>query len=217
MIGRDVVNAYIPGYTRAVPTPAYHREHLRETLLELAERTVQRSGVEALSLRQLARDAGVSHAAPARHFRDKRALLDALALDGFERLNRAMTDAAATSGSFDVRFLAIASAYVSFAVDNAALLGLMYTVKHEADASDALVETGRGSMRATIALITEAQAAGEVQPGDPERFAFVIFASVHGVAALATGDLLDGMPVEGATRATVDVLLRAIGTGSTRP
>lgn len=189
----------------------YHRENLRETLLELAERTVQRSGVDALSLRQLARDANVSHAAPARHFRDKRALLDALALDGFERLNRVMADAAATPGSFDARFRAIATAYVSFAVDNAALLGLMYTVKHEADASDALLEAGRGSMRAAVDLIAAAQAAGAVAPGDdPERLALVAFASVHGVAALATGDLLDGVSVEDATDATVDLLLRAI-------
>ena len=191
-------------------TATYHRENLRQTLLELAERTVQRSGVESLSLRQLARDAKVSHAAPARHFRDKRALLDALALDGFERLNRAMADAAASSGSFDARFRGIATAYVSFAVDNAALLGLMYTVKHEADASDALVEAGRGSMRAAVELIAEAQAAGAVQAGDPERLALVAFASVHGVAALATGDLLEGVSVEEATEATVDLLLSAI-------
>jgi len=194
---------------------AYHHENLRETLLELAERSVQRSGVEALSLRQLARDANVSHAAPARHFRDRRALLDALALDGFQRLNRAMADAAATSGTFDARFRAIASAYVTFAVDNAALLGLMYTVKHEADASDALVEAGRGSLRAAVALIAEAQATGAVTAGDdPERLALVAFASVHGVAALATGDLLDGVSVAEATDATVDLLLRAIGAPS---
>ena len=197
-----------------MPVAAYHHENLRETLLELAERSVARSGVEALSLRQLARDAGVSHAAPARHFRDKQALLDALALHGFERLNRAITDAAATSGPFDTRFRAIATAYVSFAVDNAALLGLMYSVKHEADASEALIEAGRGSMRAVVTLFAEAQAAGAVQPDPPERLALVVFASVHGVAALATGDLLDGVSVEEATTATVDVLLQAISTGA---
>ena len=197
-----------------MPVAAYHHENLRETLLELAERTVAKSGVESLSLRQVARDAGVSHAAPARHFRDKRALLDALALDGFERLNRAITDAAATSGPFDARFRAIATAYVSFAVDNAALLGLMYSVKHEADASEALIEAGRGSMRAAVALLADAEAAGVVLPDRPERLALVVFASVHGVAALATGDLLDGVTVEEATAATVDVLLQAIGTGA---
>ena len=190
---------------------SYHRENLRETLLELAERTVQRSGVDALSLRQLARDAKVSHGAPARHFRDRQALLDALALDGFQRLNRAMADAAQAPGSFDARFRAIATTYVTFAVDNAALLGLMYTVKHEAGASDALVEAGRGSMRAAVDLIAEAQAAGAIAPDDdPERLALVAFASVHGVAALATGDLLEGVSVEEATDATVDVMLRGI-------
>ncbi|RXZ73185.1 TetR/AcrR family transcriptional regulator [Agromyces albus] len=191
-------------------TGTYHRENLRETLLEFAERTVRRSGVEGLSLRQLARDANVSHGAPARHFRDKQALLEALALDGFQRLNQAMTDAAATSGSFDTRFRAIATAYVSFVVENAALLGLMYTVKHGADASETLVETGRRSMGATVALIAEAQAAGAVQSGDPERLAFVAFASVHGVAVLATSDMLDGVSVEEATDAVVDMLLSAI-------
>jgi len=199
-----------------VSVATYHRENLRETLLELAERTVQRSGVEALSLRQLARDANVSHAAPARHFRDRRALLDALALDGFQRLNQAMADAAATPGAFDARFRAIANAYVRFAVDNAALLGLMYTVKHEADASDALVEAGRDSMRAAVELMAEAQAADAVAPGDdPERLALAAFASVHGVAALATGDLLEGVSVEEATDTTVDLLLRAIGVTPT--
>jgi fatty acid/phospholipid biosynthesis enzyme len=86
----------------------------------------------------------------------------------------------------------------------------MYTVKHEADASDALVEAGRGSMRAAVAVVAEAQAAAAVQPGDPERLALVAFASVHGVATLATGDMLAGISVEEETDATVDVLLRAI-------
>ncbi|WP_448003513.1 TetR/AcrR family transcriptional regulator [Agromyces bauzanensis] len=199
-----------------MPTATYHRENLRETLLALAERTVRRSGVESLSLRELAREANVSHAAPARHFRDRRALLDALALDGFQRLNRAMADAAATSGPFDARFRAIATAYVSFAVENAALLGLMYTVKHEADASDALVEAGRGSMRAAVELIAEAQSAGDVLPGDPERLALVAFASVHGIAVLATGDLLEGFSVEEATDAAVDMLLSAIAAPGSR-
>jgi hypothetical protein len=53
-----------------------------------------------------------------------------------------------------------------------------------------------------------------VLPDRPERLALVVFASVHGVAALATGDLLDGVTVEEATAATVDVLLQAIGTGA---
>lgn len=193
-----------------MPASNYHRENLRATLLELAEATVRSSGVESLSLRQLARDAGVSHAAPSRHFRDRQALLDALAFDGFERLNAMMADAAGSDGSFEARFRALATAYVDFAVENAALLGLMYTAKHAEGASDALIAAGQRSMDLAVSLVAAAQAAGQVTPGDSGRIALVVFASVHGVASLATDELLDGMSVEDATEATVELLLRAI-------
>src|ERR1700743_3241233 len=64
----------------------YHHGHLRDTLLAEAERTLREQGVEQLSLRDLARQLGVSHAAPRRHFADRQALLDALAGAGFARL-----------------------------------------------------------------------------------------------------------------------------------
>ncbi len=64
----------------------YHHGRLRDTLLAEAERTLREQGVEQLSLRELARQAGVSHAAPRRHFADRQALLDALAGAGFARL-----------------------------------------------------------------------------------------------------------------------------------
>ena len=62
---------------------AYHHGNLRAALIEQAWGLVDSDGAEALSLRQLARDIGVSHGASARHFRDKQALLDALAVEGF--------------------------------------------------------------------------------------------------------------------------------------
>ncbi|WP_420876671.1 TetR/AcrR family transcriptional regulator, partial [Streptomyces niveiscabiei] len=71
----------------------YHHGDLRSTLLRSAEHTLREKGAAALSLRELARTAGVSHAAPSRHFKDKQALLDALALDGYDRLNAAMETA----------------------------------------------------------------------------------------------------------------------------
>ena len=64
----------------------YHHGNLRGALLDAAERTVRERGVQALSLRELAREIGVSHGAPRRHFPDRQALLDALAESGFERL-----------------------------------------------------------------------------------------------------------------------------------
>ena len=64
----------------------YHHGNLRSALLAAAERTVRERGVQDLSLRELAREIGVSHGAPRRHFPDRQALLDALAESGFERL-----------------------------------------------------------------------------------------------------------------------------------
>src|SRR5215210_7221004 len=69
----------------------YHHGNLRPALLAAAERTLARG--EELSLRELAREIGVSHAAPRRHFAGKQALLDALAQDGFERLGSEMAAA----------------------------------------------------------------------------------------------------------------------------
>lgn len=72
----------------------YHHGNLRAALVETAVRLVQREGIEALSLRSVARLAGVSAAAPYRHFADKRALLAAVAEEGFRLLASALRDAA---------------------------------------------------------------------------------------------------------------------------
>src|SRR5688500_16649409 len=74
----------------------YHHGSLRPALLAAAEGALARGG--DLSLRELAREIGVSHAAPRRHFADKQALLDALALDGFERIGREMAHALEQAG-----------------------------------------------------------------------------------------------------------------------
>src|SRR3954471_18996684 len=109
----------------------YHHGNLRFELLDAAERTLATRGAGDLSLRELARDVGVSHAAPRRHFRDKQALLDALAQNGFERLGRELDRALARAdGGFPARLAAFAQAYVRFATRNGALLELMFASKH---------------------------------------------------------------------------------------
>src|SRR5918992_2244206 len=113
-----------------MPARPYHHGDLRTALLDRAEQTVREKGVDALSLRELARDIGVSHAAPSRHFKDKQTLLDALALAGFERLNGELERAYAKEGEVSERMRAVAHAYADFAIGNAALLELMYTRKH---------------------------------------------------------------------------------------
>ena len=97
----------------AVTARPYHHGNLRAALLERGRAHAAPSGGE-LSLRELAREVGVSHAAPRRHFADKQALLDALAEDGFERLGRELRGRVGGAGDdFDARLLAFARAYVA--------------------------------------------------------------------------------------------------------
>src|SRR5436853_3817132 len=112
-------------------TRAYHHGNLRTALLEQAERSVREHGVERLSLRELAREVGVSHGAPRRHFPDRQALLDALAEAGFDRLGAELNAAIDCAGEdFEARLRATAAAYVRFATRDAALLELMFAGKH---------------------------------------------------------------------------------------
>src|ERR1700731_4065763 len=109
----------------------YHHGNLRTALLAQAERTVREHGVQDLSLRELAREVGVSHGAPRRHFPDRQALLGALAEAGFARLGAELRTAADGAGeAFPARLRATAAAYVSFATRDAALLELMFAGKH---------------------------------------------------------------------------------------
>src|ERR1700755_2521060 len=103
----------------AVGTPRpYHHGNLRATLLEAAEKTLAEGGVAALSLRELARQVGVSHAAPRRHFAHKQALLDALAEDGFERLGGELRAAMEPAGEdFDALLRPFAHRYVRLATE----------------------------------------------------------------------------------------------------
>jgi AcrR family transcriptional regulator len=182
---------------------AYHHGNLRAELITHAWEVVDADGADALSLRQLARDIGVSHGASARHFRDKQALLDALAIEGFRRLNTVLVDAAASPASFEQRFRAAGDAYVAFAVAHPEILGTMYSAKHHPDASAELVELSHLGMRALVELVEQGQVAGEIRAGSAEQHALVAFAAVHGVATLATDDLLNGVPWQDAATATM--------------
>src|ERR1700733_6807912 len=117
--------------TMSVGDRPYHHGNLRTALLAQAERTVRERGIQDLSLRELARDVGVSHAAPRRHFPDRQALLDALAEAGFDRLGASLRAAGAGPGEeCEPRLRATAAAYIQFAIHDPALLELMFASKH---------------------------------------------------------------------------------------
>jgi AcrR family transcriptional regulator len=186
-----------PGTLGAVTTAArpYHHGNLREALLRAGEQALEASGAQNLSLRELAREVGVSHAAPRRHFADKQALLDALALSGFEQLGAIMAAAVAAAGpDFDARLLGLARAYVGFATDHPALTELMFTSKHQAGAPPELAEAGERAFAPALAAVADGQAAGAVVPGAPERVATVAFAALQGLVALAHNGMLDDDP-----------------------
>jgi AcrR family transcriptional regulator len=168
----------------------YHHGNLRSALLAAAERTVREHGVQALSLRGLARDVGVSHGAPRRHFPDRQALLDAVAVSGFARLGAELRAAFDGAGEdFEERLRAVAAAYVRFATEDAALLELMFAGKKE-DQSALLHDAAEAGFAVMLELISEGQQQGVLESGDPERVGLVLFATVQGIAALVTGGIL---------------------------
>ncbi|MFD5570343.1 TetR/AcrR family transcriptional regulator [Streptomyces cadmiisoli] len=189
---------------------SYHHGNLRAALLERAEAVLAESGPVALSLRGLARDLGVSHAAPTRHFRDRQALLDALAVDGFTEFNRRLREAAEGPGDVEQRLKALGRAYLGFAVERNALLTLMFTAKHDDRSGAELRELGHQSLETTSRLLAEAQQAGVMRPGDPVRLAQVAFSTVHGLAVLAVGGLLDDTPLADATDLALEILLTGL-------
>ncbi|MGP4016530.1 TetR/AcrR family transcriptional regulator [Saccharopolyspora sp. 5N708] len=185
----------------------YHHGDLRAALLDSAAAALRTSGVDALSLRELARDIGVSHAAPRRHFKDKRALLNALALRGFERLSAELGAAAATSGPFRAKLAAMASAYVRFAAHEAELLELMFVRKLAPDATEELLAAGHHLGAVVFAVIADGQQSGDVHPGNAEAIALAVFAALHGFASLTTTGIL---PTETTTDQALNHLLNEL-------
>jgi AcrR family transcriptional regulator len=173
-----------------MPERPYHHGNLRSALLDAAVRTVRDRGVQELSLRELARDVGVSHGAPRRHFPDRQALLDALAETGFDRLRDELRTAVDGAGdNFETRLRVTAAAYIRFATADPALLELMFAVKHREQAG-ALQDAAERAFSVMLEVILQGQSEGMLEPGDPERVGLVLFATIQGIAALLTGGMV---------------------------
>jgi AcrR family transcriptional regulator len=112
-----------PGATDDTP---YHHGALRDGLLQAAERVLERDGLAGLTLRAVAREAGVSHAAPTHHFGDLTGLVSELAAIGFRQFNATMGAARAAAAAGPERALAGAKAYVGYAQAHPGMYGLMF-------------------------------------------------------------------------------------------
>src|SRR3982074_2453432 len=105
----------------------YHHGALHDALLEAAERVLERDGLSGLTLRAVAREAGVSHAAPTHHFGDLTGLVSELAAIGFRQFNTAMAAAGSAAGpALMEKALARAKAYVAYAQAHPGMYGLMF-------------------------------------------------------------------------------------------
>jgi AcrR family transcriptional regulator len=104
----------------------YHHGALRDALLKAAERVLERDGLSGLTLRAVAREAGVSHAAPTHHFGDLTGLVSELAAIGFQQFNAAMAAATAAGSSLIEKAMARAKAYVAYAQAHPGMYGLMF-------------------------------------------------------------------------------------------
>lgn len=169
------------------PRP-YHHGNLRAAFLDSAERSLRERGADQLSLRDLARDIGVSHAAPRRHFADRQALLDALAREGFIRLGTLLrSELREREADFPSRVQNAVEAFAHFATENAALHELMNSGKHRAGN---IAEASDEAFRPMVELIKEGQRLGVLEPGDPERIGVILFATVQGITTMVNGELI---------------------------
>lgn len=164
--------------TVVLVTDRYHHGDLRRALIAAAVASIAENGPSALSLRAVAKLAGVSHAAPAHHFGDKAGLLTAVAAEGYDRFADALERAWEDTGDF----IEVGVAYVRFAIDNKAYFETMFRPEllHEDDP-----DLQRAEARSNAALV---RGAGERKPGaayNPE--ALGAWSLVHGFAGLLMG------------------------------
>ena len=193
---------------------AYHHGDLRNVLVASAVRLIETSGSGAFSLREAAREVGVSANAAYRHFDDTSALITAVAADGFarlaERMRRAMARASASRGDEPVsiaRFKAAGGAYVGFAADHPEIFRVMFG-ESGADCQSAQPENQEAETpwtllgRALDALVND----GFLRPERRLGAELKAWTVVHGFASLSV-DGLTAAPTPRERKAALEALL----------
>lgn len=209
-----------PPAPRRKPRNAYHHGHLRQALVDQAVRTIHRSGVGALTLRDVGASLGVSRTALYRHFADKTALLAAVATDGFRSLREALQDSWDGSGRGRAGFEAQGLAYVRFALANPGHYRVMFGgFVAKADCDPDLTTEASGAFGVLLAALVELQQQKLVRAGDPEALALFVWSAVHGVAMLAIDGQLTrpGLSLDPVMQTVVDRIWDGIAAPAGRP
>ena len=191
---------------------AYHHGNLREALLDRAAKVIAEQGVEAVSLRALARDLGVSHAAPSRHFADRRALLCELAKQGFRRSAEAMAAGAEAAGDDPVaRYRALGRSYVRFARDNPSYFRAINHPEVRELIDDELREAQREWFTALREGAEAARASGWHPDADADALIAFSMAAAMGTAALFADkslcDLLGSDDIDALADSVLDLIV----------
>ena len=162
----------------------YHHGDLRRALVDAARQLLERDGPNALSLRAVAREAGVSPAAPYHHFKDKSELLDAVAEQGWAMLSEFLTGARATSSDKRDRISEVGLSYVKFARAHPALYRLMY----DCSRNRAALPEQSGDERGAFGHVRERLIAAGVREDDTfgiELATIGSWCAAHGLAEMA--------------------------------
>lgn len=169
----------------------YHHGDLRRALLDTAMGMLHEDKGWQFTLREVARRAGVSHAAPYKHFPDKAALLAEMALLGFDRLREAVTNPKRRQPkSLRDEFFAMAGAYVRFGVSNPALYRLMFSADAGKAADVHLSERALAAFGVLIELLKRGQTDGVLRKRDVRGQAAACWAQMHGITMLTIDGLL---------------------------
>jgi AcrR family transcriptional regulator len=158
----------------------YHHGDLRNGLLEAARTILEEESLAALTLRAVARKAGVSHAAPYRHFPNHEALLVELSVEGFEELREALVEAAKATGSESDRIANIGAAYMRFVARRPALARLMFGGQLPNRDKFPALAAAADAIGSEIGAALHDAALG-----------LAVWASVHGLAMLILENVID--------------------------
>ena len=174
--------------TKSLRKSTYHHGNLREALISGAIEILEEEGLSALSLRGVARRAGVSQAAPYHHFKNKKGMLAAIAVRGFEEMGRAQ-QADAKGAEKKGRLGALGRGYVNFGLAHPALLRLMFGPELSSPSEfPELAAVGSESYRQLTEAVSVQMTEGDEDGLSPQIAALAAWALVHGLAML----MIDG-------------------------
>lgn len=171
----------------------YHHGDLKNALIQAGIEILSREGMEALSLRQVARRAGVSHTAPYAHFADKQALIAAIAAAGYQKLYEALIAAQQPQDDPLARLMGTAHAYLQFALDEPDHFRITFSgvVEAEQDYPD-YVEQSKRCFALVVKVVEDCQTGGLFTQADTQLVAVSIWSCIHGFVQLLLAKQLPG-------------------------